>query len=279
MTGRPEFVRWCNLACGYIRFKPDRKAAYEELIDHLRDSAEALEEAGMEGRKAALQAVEQMGDPETTGRRLDRVHNPLLGWLWVFSRWALRISLAMAICSLFPLGERLGQFYRPWPKQQFYSDRIERLAELHPDCQAEYRGYRFSIRQATADRMTSRAESSPLQGELWQGYQLTIVIRSWNPRFWLGEPYLGPYLRLEDSLGNRYVSVWNQDYRTDRPALSLSQSRRFFGATEQKLTIWFDYGQAQALQEARWLDLIYQREGDGFRLRVPLEEGWLDEAG
>lgn len=278
MTGRPEFAHWCNLTCGYIRFRPDRGPVYRELMDHLRDSAQALEEAGMESREAVLRAVEQMGDPEETGRQLDRSHNPFLGWLWLCSRWALGIAFVLALFSAFPLGEKLGWFYRPWSERQYDSDRVERLAAFRPDCRAEYRGYQFSVRQITVDRFTGRAESGPEQGELWQGYQLELILRSRNPRFWLEEPYLSPYLHLKDSLGNRYVTVNSPAFRTDRPSLQKADARPVFGAQEQKWRVWFDYGQGQVLEDLQWIELVYQREGQGFRLRIPLEEGWLDEA-
>ena len=52
-----------------------------------------------------------------------------------------------------------------------------------------------------------------------------------------------------------------------------------FGKKKKKWVVWFDYGQSQVLGELEWMELVYQREGLGFRLRIPLEKGWLDEAG
>lgn len=272
MTGRPEFSHWCSQVCGRIRFKPDRKAVYQELMDHLRDSAQALEETGMESRQAVLLAVERMGDPETVGEQLDRSHSPWLGWLWVCSCWALKIALVLALFSLFPLEEAWGQFYAPWPESYYYADRAERLMELRPDCRAEYGGYRFSIPQGAVNCFTSREQSGPEQGEAWQSYQLELVLRSWNPRFYLGEPTISPYLHLEDNLGNRYVSFYSPEFRTNQPSLQFGQSRRTFWVQEQKLTVWFDYGQGQTiLKDIQWIELVYQREGQGFRLRIPLD--------
>ncbi len=279
MTGRPEFAHWCNRVCRQMRFRPDQAAVYQELMDHLRDSAEELERQGLESRQAVLRAVEQMGDAEELGRQLDHIHSPWLGWLWVCSRWALGIALALALFSLFPLKEKLGWIYSPWPEQRFYADRIQRVAAFQPDCRAEYGGYRFSIPEGAVDCFTGPIQDGMGQEELSQSYQLELVLRSWNPRFYLKGPYLSAYLHLEDSLGNRYVTIDSPAFRTDRPSLRLAQERQVFGVREQKWVIWFDYGQSQVLGELEWMELVYQREGQGFRLRIPLEKGWLDEGG
>ena len=98
---RPVFARFCNAVCEKIRFRPDRPGVYEELLAHLQDSAALLEEEeGMEGAQAAEEAVKRMGDAEEIGILLDKAHSPLLGWLWMLSKWFLRISLVLAFFRL-----------------------------------------------------------------------------------------------------------------------------------------------------------------------------------
>ena len=47
-----RFERWCSVAVGRIRFKPDRKEVYEELYAHMEDQYEELTAAGLSEKEA-----------------------------------------------------------------------------------------------------------------------------------------------------------------------------------------------------------------------------------
>ena len=147
---RPVFARFCNAVCEKIRFRPDRPGVYEELLAHLQDSAALLEEEeGMEGAQAAEEAVKRMGDAEEIGILLDKAHSPLLGWLWILSKWFLSISLVLAFFALWPIDELRDQFYRPWPEEMFHADRQEILKQGGPSEKARLGAYTFQIEEAT----------------------------------------------------------------------------------------------------------------------------------
>ena len=52
----------------------------EELLEHIRDQAEAYEAEGMFEEEALEKAVRDMGDPVETGVALDRIHRPHMSW-------------------------------------------------------------------------------------------------------------------------------------------------------------------------------------------------------
>ena len=69
---------WCEAACSYIRFKPDRPPVYQELCWHLEDRQADYLEAGLDEYSAAQAAIADMGDPAETGRALAQAHRPYL---------------------------------------------------------------------------------------------------------------------------------------------------------------------------------------------------------
>ena len=103
--------QWLDRAAGGIRFPPDRRAVRAELAGHLEDREEALKRAfpGMPQEEARERALAGMGDPEALRRELSSVHRPLLGWLWLISRWAALGALCLILASLLQRGALFSQ--------------------------------------------------------------------------------------------------------------------------------------------------------------------------
>lgn len=98
---RNEFQIWCDAVCGCVRFRPDRKAIALELRAHYEDRCRDLERLGYEPELAAQRSLAAMGDAQTVGRALNRVHKPWLGWLWEASRGLLLGLAVLAAVTLF----------------------------------------------------------------------------------------------------------------------------------------------------------------------------------
>lgn len=96
---RPEFSAFLNRVLGHVRFALDRPAIREELFAHLEDKTERLLADGLTEEEACHRAVEEMGDPDLLGRELNRVHNPVLGWLWRISGYAAAVTAVLLILS------------------------------------------------------------------------------------------------------------------------------------------------------------------------------------
>lgn len=99
-------ITWCDRVCAHVRFRPDHKAIRKELRAHMEDVRWDLVDAGLKSTDAEERMLERMGDPDEVGRLLDRVHSPLLGWLWQISRvlviLCLGVTLAAALAIFSP---------------------------------------------------------------------------------------------------------------------------------------------------------------------------------
>lgn len=63
-----------------IRCKRARDGIAKEIMDHIEDATQGLEQNGMSHEKALAAAVEGMGDPVEIGVELDRIHRPRMDW-------------------------------------------------------------------------------------------------------------------------------------------------------------------------------------------------------
>lgn len=78
-----------------IRWRRARRPLLRELSDHITDQAADYQADGLEEADALDRAVAEMGDPETVGRDLDRLHRPK-------NRWGLALAvLLLALAGLF----------------------------------------------------------------------------------------------------------------------------------------------------------------------------------
>lgn len=81
-----------------IRCKRAREGIAKEIMDHIEDATQDLEQNGMPHEKALAAAVEGMGDPVEIGVELDRIHRPQMDW---------RTYILIAVLSL---GGLLAQY-------------------------------------------------------------------------------------------------------------------------------------------------------------------------
>lgn len=81
-----------------VRFPFDRKQISKELEAHLEESIEFHIEPGTDQEMAEKKAVKDFGDPKEIGKMLNKVHKPLLGWLWLLSKYGL---IALTITTVF----------------------------------------------------------------------------------------------------------------------------------------------------------------------------------
>lgn len=78
-----------------IRWQRARAPLLRELSDHITDQAADYRADGLEEAHALDRAVAEMGDPETVGRDLDRLHRPK-------NRWGLALAvLLLAFAGLY----------------------------------------------------------------------------------------------------------------------------------------------------------------------------------
>ncbi|HPE16384.1 MAG TPA: permease prefix domain 1-containing protein [Oscillospiraceae bacterium] len=237
-----RIAAWSRAAAREIRFRPDRKAVEAELSAHLEDRAQALLASGMGEDEAAEVSVAAMGDAREIGRALSRIHSPLLGWLWVASKWlvvsALCFLLLAARADWLASGFLEGSTSLEWSGAQ-----LLKLPAAEPVRAGDYR---ISVRRAAFRN-----------GVLW------VTVRAAGAP-WLGAPKaLASYLGAADSLGGVYGE------NTDENGAAV----RYAG--ERRALFWYEYDVtvSPCPADAAWVELRYDRMGVRFALCVPLSEG------
>ena len=178
-----DFRNWRAAVTAQVRFKPDRAAIEQELTAHYEDHVRDLERLDYPPELARQRALTAMGDPETIGKALDRVHKPWLGRLWQLSRALVWVACALTLLTL---------LYRGWPD---WSAQISNSWEgigvelaCPPPVQAG--PYRLEVTQV---RYVDNQETG-------RG-QLHLDLRCTTLKFWLDGPELMDCLEAVDSNG------------------------------------------------------------------------------
>ena len=92
----PAVKEFINKVVKRVHFFPDRHDIELELAAHIEDSILFLqEEGGLSQEEAEKAALERMGDAVEIGIALNRQHNPVLGYIWYFSR-----IIAVLLCII-----------------------------------------------------------------------------------------------------------------------------------------------------------------------------------
>lgn len=94
--GMRYIKQWCDSAVSYIRFKPDRPAVRQELLEHMQDKYDDYLGQGMPPADAERRVIREMGSDRETGLLLRQIHKPYLGWVWRCTQWVLVIALVLA---------------------------------------------------------------------------------------------------------------------------------------------------------------------------------------
>ncbi len=99
-----EVRQFINKVVKRVHFIPDRYDIQLELTAHIEDSTLLLQEKeALSQEEAEKMAVEHMGDAEEIGVALNRQHNPLIGYLWYFSRIPIVLLCIILIFQSIPL--------------------------------------------------------------------------------------------------------------------------------------------------------------------------------
>lgn len=80
-----------------IRFSYDHKAIQKELMNHMND----LETELPSGLLTQEKVIKEMGDPIEIGKALNRIHNPILGYLWLISKYLVLMVFVYFLGILF----------------------------------------------------------------------------------------------------------------------------------------------------------------------------------
>lgn len=264
-----ERLRWCDQVCQCIRFKPDREAVRLELLGHMEDEYEMIRASGLCENEAEQRTLEAMGDPAEVGRLLDSVHKPLLGWVWLISKWLVALAMvAAAVC-----------LYFGWDSYFWTAELLSFQDYLDPEVdiyQAENgdTSYRLCYtdgggRTASTDGYTFRMEKAAVwrSGDWFRLYgNLTVDgFLPWEDGLNLSEFY------AVDDLGNCYNNFHSGKYGINGPpeGVWIKFNREARTLFSWKYAMWL----SGLDPEAQWIELRYNQEGRNIRLRIDLTGG------
>ena len=75
-----QIKEFLDSVCEQIKYKPIRENIAEELKNHIEESKENYMQEGMEETTAEEKAIEQMGEAQEIGKKLNKIHKPKLDW-------------------------------------------------------------------------------------------------------------------------------------------------------------------------------------------------------
>lgn len=248
MNGSDPFETFCTAVCAKVRWPFARWNITQELTDHLRDHAAALEEKGLSPEEAQSQAVAAMGDPAELGRALNRVHSPLWGLTFVLLR-LLILCLAFTVLQngflRFGHPRLISRFYEPVHTIQHQLDRgAQLIAQIPLDQWRQVDTLRIHYTNAYLVYHEPTGTHPPywlyLEGALWQE----------DPFHQVGDlSYTSSYqppspITFSDNLGNQYdfSGEWYVgclDPQASEVYLDYDQFGRHY-----RLTIPLDWGDA-----------------------------------
>lgn len=252
---------WCEQACRQIRFKLDRKAVRQELFDHMEDEYRALRASGLEEDEAERRVLENLGDPAETGRLLNRVHKPLLGWLWLASKVLVILVLAAAVlCAVendSPFYSLEVPFLKTGVTEIHTIDRtIYRYRYAQPEeCRDESDGYTFRVDRAAVWKYEST--------DYYEfACRLTVGV-VWP---WENGPVLNTMYAV-DSQGNRHENHLGQRDEGKPGWMTVC------GLSQSLTTCGYSITLRNFDPAAQWVELHYDRAGRDLVLHIDLTGG------
>ena len=216
--------QYCDRVCRRIRFRPAREQIYEELLGHMEDHAQALQDRGMDARQARQAAAAAMGDADRLGADLDRLHTP---WYPRLTRVFCILALLILCAGFFAArdGVMAGMTWAPFAAPQtlvlgdesgIYPPRTV-LASGTAVGGGQIGPYFFSdTGAAQLYRYDTDANGLPLAEP---EYRLDLVVSALCPAFWL-PPLDAGYLTASLSCDSGPLS--------DLPRLSACSERGLF---------------------------------------------------
>lgn len=272
-----EMRWWAQSAASGIRFRPDREAAEQELIEHMEDKQELLMRArGLKEQEAGLEAVRQMGDAGRVRQELAKIHSPWMGWLWQASRVVLVVLLAVSLFSWGPqMARDLQNRWEVWniAKQndplEPYAGGNEHFGDL---IQFWTRGAGESVQSGG---YLFRVERTALWGGRQEdGQEFRILYCQLKADGLPWQPFsteAARHIRATDSTGKTYLSTYERftldGVRRETIDVVITNLDVCDGPFSQSFEV-----EMYVPVDAQWLRLEFDRGGPAWSLTIPLTE-------
>lgn len=271
-----KFQNWCRKAVSRIVYVPDRITVGRELYHHLQDCCEEYLAQGLSQEEAENRALEAMGPAENIAPELGALHRPFWGLFHQATKRTLGILAAAAalcfatylLCS-FVLFETYSKptytRFNPYTDQSVsdQAGQLDRLLYAAPDTTVISDGYRITLTQYALWDSRYIDNKGKSQQEQLLYFQLKVT----NPLPWSAHTDIGRWFWAQDDLGNHYYAAYeNGSMGTN----SIEGNWYHTGPLTYQHNMWLsDF----ISQDARWIDLHYNRDGRDLVLRISLTGG------
>ena len=253
------FLRWCQVATGMIRYRPERKLVTRELRQHLDDRYESLLAQGLYSEDAEAKTLAAMGSSEELAPLLSEIHKPHWGYAWMAVKWAMIILIIVSlIATQNASGGTMFQTSSEWLNSTAVGN-YQRIFYDKPVTTFSCDDYTLQIQKV--------ALWTPISPEFGGDKALYLQIR-------VTQPPLSPkfnawhYIAATDSSGTIYLP------RNDSSSVG-QYSKVSFGGV--KYSVFSDTGilvlHNMDGSDMEWIDLHYNRDGRDITVRIDLTGG------
>lgn len=170
----------------YVKFPFDREEIRLELESHISDKVDYYMEQGYDMEEAEQLSVRDMGDANEIGTELNKLHNPILGWLWKITNV---IVVLVVILSFIYVGIPTVSFlFTENPIKDIPKTNIEYKIDVHKKVKIDDTVIRFTnvIYEKNGN--------------------MNILYEYYDTRTWGTGWSLGTIGEITDNLGNTYRS-------------------------------------------------------------------------
>lgn len=259
---------WCKRATRKIKYPPDRRQVYNELLAHLEEKCEDLLELGYPDEEVADLAIKAMGDTEEVAPLLGAIHKPLWGFVYSFAKWLAVAAVFFAVASVW-FGWRLGAFGKTaWSESTALTELADgdsrRIYYAEPGTSIQCDGFTFTLTKVAVWNPGHEGALTAYEGEKAPTLHFQITV---------AEPLMAKYgsnavywMQAEDNIGNRYVSDYErEEWLEPQVRVNSETYGTFLRRYEMSLLNFISDG-------VEWVDLVYARDGRSFSIRIDLTE-------
>lgn len=273
-----KLENWCFEAVEKIKYRPDRDAVYNELLQHLDDRCESFIEQGMPKDEAVRKTVEVMGDAGELSVQLAAIHRPFWGFAYSITKWLMRIVAVIALIGILsylfnniifhdvdtPKKEIIDAYYtRPTDPN------VGRFVYTEPNCSDSSDGYTFTVTRAALRRYTIIHPDNDIPADASLAITLFIEVKVTNIIPW-AEECQGIYeFWGTDDQGHIYTYT-TYTITSDTCSHSFTYTLSSDGAFAQYYTFIVSMVQSE---DCRWFELHYDRDGRDVVLHIDLTGG------
>ena len=264
-----KLENWCFEAVEKIKYRPDRDAVYNELLQHMDDRCESFLSQGMSKDIAVIRTVEAMGDPKKLAPQLAAIHRPFWGYAHRITKWLLCI---IAIITVIVISFSVHDYFntRQPKRNESWVDQSEdpsrtRLLYVEPNCSDSSDGYTFTVTRAAIQKQDDEYQD----GKAYTTTYLALELKISNYLPWAGD-FLGMRaLWGKDNLGTVYANTRNP-YSNTQPM--------YYGTNgHDNFTTYYVFRvEIEDPEALTWFELHYDRDGRDIVLHIDLTGG--DEA-